>query len=113
MKETTLLLRQIHPNFIQADRVTSQAFRPTSKDEQHVSMYDGDQIGPQPAFEYYTEGGNHSIGVMAVNMAECSELEMSVRPDPELLPEHVMIDFSDFTKKVTEKKAKLLKARAE
>lgn len=49
MTPQTQLLRQIHPNFVQAGRVTSQAFRPTPKDENHLSVYDGDQIQPEAA----------------------------------------------------------------
>ncbi|OQC41352.1 MAG: hypothetical protein BWX66_00754 [Deltaproteobacteria bacterium ADurb.Bin058] len=46
MNVHTLLLRQIHPDFIQNQRVSSQAFRPTPKDERKLSVYDGDLITP-------------------------------------------------------------------
>lgn len=42
MTPDTLLLHQIHPSFIQYGRVTSQAFRPTPKDEGFLSVDDGD-----------------------------------------------------------------------
>jgi hypothetical protein len=113
MNDATLLLRQIHPSFVQDGRVSSQAFRPTPKDEQNLSVYDGDQIQPQPAYEHYTTIlGFQSIGVMGVSVAECGELELPVRPDPETFPEHAVIDFSAFSKKATEKRAKLLRAKA-
>ena len=51
MTGTTLLLRQIHPSFVQDGRVTSQAFRPTPKDESLLSVYDGDQITPEGGVE--------------------------------------------------------------
>jgi hypothetical protein len=38
MTPETLLLRQIHPSFVQAGRVTSQAFRPTPKDGSLLSI---------------------------------------------------------------------------
>jgi hypothetical protein len=44
MTEATLLLRQVHPSFIQHGRVTSQVFRPTLKDKRLLSVYDGDLI---------------------------------------------------------------------
>ena len=44
MTSETLLLRQIHPSFVQKGRVTSQAFRPTPKDEHLLSVDNGDKI---------------------------------------------------------------------
>lgn len=114
MNDITLLLRQIHPGFVQDGRPSSQAFRPTPKDEQKLSVYDGDQITPADAFEHYTKDLKlSSSGVMAVSMAECGTLELPVTPDPAPFPEHVLIDFSAHGKSATEKKAKLLKAKAE
>jgi hypothetical protein len=55
MQSDTLLLRQIHPGFIQNGRVTSQAFRPTPKDKKKLSVYDGDKIDPEAAYRHYTE----------------------------------------------------------
>lgn len=49
MTEATLLLRQIHPTFIQYGRVTSQAFRPTPKDEDQLSVDNGDMITAEEA----------------------------------------------------------------
>ena len=113
MNDETLLLRQIHPAFVQGNRVSSQAFRPTPKDEQRLSVYDGDQIEPQDAYEHYTISlGLRSVGVMGVSVAECGKLELPAHPDPEPFPEHAVIDFSAFNKNATEKKAKLLRAKA-
>ncbi len=114
MNYSTLLLRQIHPSFVQQGRVTSQAFRPTPKDEHMLSMYDGDQIAPEPAFRHYTETlCCQSEGVLGVTVAECSELQLPAQPDPAPFPEHVLIDYTAFVKNEVEKKAKLLKATAE
>lgn len=114
MKQETLLLRQIHPSFVQQGRVTSQAFRPTPKDEHRLSVYDGDMIEPPPAYEHYTGTlGHASVGVMAVSVAECAGLNLPAVSDPEPFPEHAVIDFTGFEKRLVEKKAKLLKARAE
>ena len=55
MTGDTLLLRQIHPSFVQDGRVTSQAFRPTPKDDAQLSAYDGDQITPVAAWLNYTQ----------------------------------------------------------
>ena len=114
MNDATLLLRQIHPSFVQDGRVSSQDFRPTPKDKQHLSVYDGDQIGPRPAHEHYTTTlGFQSVAVMGLSVAECRALHLPARPDPEPFREHAVIDFSEFSKNATEKKAKLLRARAE
>uniref|UniRef100_Q3APY7 Uncharacterized protein n=1 Tax=Chlorobium chlorochromatii (strain CaD3) TaxID=340177 RepID=Q3APY7_CHLCH len=114
MKELSLLLRQIHPNFVQDGHLSSQAFRPTPKDEQQLSVYDGDMILPLDAWEHYNNIlGLTSCGVMAVNVAECTVLELPVMSDPQPFPEHVLIDFSAYNKREIEKKAKLLKAKAE
>jgi hypothetical protein len=114
MNDATLLLRQIHPGFVQNGRLSSQAFRPTPKDEQTLSVYDGDRISPADAWEHYMNIlGLMSRGVMAVSLSECSTLELPVMPDPKPFPEHALIDFSANSKSETEKKAKLLKVRAE
>ena len=42
MTDETLLLRQVHPSFLQDGVVSSQVFRPTPKDECKLSAYDGD-----------------------------------------------------------------------
>jgi hypothetical protein len=38
LNDTTLLHRQINPSWVQQGRVTSQAFRPTPKDESKLSV---------------------------------------------------------------------------
>ncbi len=114
MNNTTLLLRQIHPNFVQGGRLSSQAFRPTPKDEKKLSVYDGDQISPIDAWEHYTsELKCQSCGIMAVSMAECNVLHLPVISDPIPFQEHALIDFSAYSNRETEKKAKLLRTKAE
>lgn len=114
MTDETLLLRQVHPTFVQQGRVTSQAFRPTPKDENRLSTYDGDLIQPDLAWQHYTGTlGYDSIGVMAVSYAECTGFGLPVEPDPEPFPEHAYIDFSGFQKNEVEKLSKKLKSKAE
>lgn len=109
MNEKTLLLRQIHPSFIQSGRVTSQAFRPTPKDENRLSLYDGDQISPESSWIHFTSApGCQSSGVMAASKGQFDELALAVIPDGCPFPEHVSIDFSAFSKGDIEKKAKIL-----
>jgi len=114
MTESDLLLRQIHPSFIQSGRVTSQAFRPTPKDEGKLSAYDGNMIEPQPAWQHYSEVlKKASVGVMAVSRDECTALNLSIEPNPTPFPEHMLIDFRAFDKKVVEAMAKQLRRHAE
>ncbi|MDD3034895.1 MAG: hypothetical protein PHT25_09900 [Bacteroidales bacterium] len=114
MNNNTILLRQIHPAFVQQGRVTSQAFRPTPKDQNRLSVYDGDQITAYNAFEHYTQQlGNNSIGILAVTIAECNDVQLPVQPDPEPFPEHAVIEFADLGKRDIEKRAKQLRIKAE
>jgi len=114
MKAETELLRQINPNFIQDGRVSSQAFRPTPKDEGRLSVYDSDLIDPSAAFAHFTGNlGFQSCGVQAVTVAECAGLDLPARPDPAPFPEHAVIDFSAFQKRQVEGKAKQLRVLAE
>jgi hypothetical protein len=73
--DDTLLLRQVHPGFVQNDRPSSQIFRPTPKDELKLSVYDGDLITPEQSWKHFTgELGYRSVGVLAVtvrNAANC------------------------------------------
>jgi len=115
VKEDTPLLRQVHPSFIQNGRVSSQVFRPTPKDDKKLSVYDGHAIAASDAYEHYTTSlKQSSVGVMAVTCQECKELELETKDDPlENFPEHAVIDFSPYGTNSTEKKAKILRSRAE
>ena len=95
LDDNTWLLRQIHPSWVKAGHVTSQAFRPTEKDKGCLSVYDGDRITPRDAWRHYTAVlGFRSVGVVSVTVAECVENSLTVYENP--LPdfqEHVLIDF--------------------
>jgi hypothetical protein len=112
---TTLLLRQIHPSFVQSGYPTSQAFRPTPKDEAELSGYDGDQISAEASFVHYTTVWKlASAGTMALTVDECSAESLGVRPDPlEDCPEHAVVDFTGLTDKECYKKSKKLQAKAQ
>jgi hypothetical protein len=113
MNPTTQLLRQINPAFVQEDRVTSQAFRPTPKDENHLSVYNGDQISAQAAWEHFVSNPVcNSVGVMAVTFDECQKHSLPVYADGIGYKEHCTIDFSEFKEKDIKKKAKVLSAYA-
>lgn len=114
MTSATLLLRQVHPSFVQAGRVTSQVFRPTPKDALLLSVYDGDLIDPEDAWKHFMSSTDClSVGVLAVSVAECESISLTARPDPEPFLEHGVIDFSNFSQSQVEKASKKLKAFAE
>ena len=114
MNAGTRLHRQVHPSWVQEGRVTSLAFKPTSKDENCLSVYDGDQIDAEAAWRHYVNTLNlESIGVLAVTVGECEILELTVVPDPDAFPEHVCIDFRGLTNRQIEKKAKTLNSKAQ
>ncbi len=94
MTDETLLFRQIHPNFVQNERVTSQAFRPTPKDEGKLSVYDGDMISAEDSWKHHTGLGLESAGVLAVTVQECDAESLVVCPSPQPFPEHAHIDFN-------------------
>ncbi len=113
MTGTTLLLRQINPAFIQNGQVTSQAFRPTPAHDLLLSVYNRDLIEPKPAWEHFTTvQKKDSVGVLAVTVSECTELDLPVVESPEVFREHCHVDFSSFTSKKIEQKGKLLRDRA-
>jgi hypothetical protein len=113
MTGTTLLLRQIHPSFVKLGRVTSQAFRPTPKDEQKLSVYDGDLITPDVSWAHYRGRKLESVGVMAVTVEECTREDLVARSSPEHFPEHAEIGFDGFNANECEEKGKKLKTAAE
>lgn len=114
MNAETVLLRQIHPSFCQAGRVTSQAFRPTPKDGHYLSVDNGDRIEARAAWERFTANVLcTSIGVAAVSLAECQEQNLAVIEDGDPYPEHCSINFSALEKKEIERKAKILSRKAQ
>lgn len=114
MNAATFLLRMIHPSFVNQGRVSSQAFRPTPKDESKLSVYDGDLIRPEAAFAHFTAQPRcRSCGTQAVTVAECTEASLVAASDPEPFPEHAIIDFSGLSKTEVEKKAKQLRSKAD
>jgi len=110
--DDTLLLRQAHPNFIHAGRVTSQAFTPTPKDANQVSAYDGDKFTPEASWMHYTSRGLSSAGVLGVSVRECAALQLQASPSSEVFEGHVSIDFTGIPRSSFKAKTKELTAYA-
>lgn len=98
-----LLLRQVHPSFVQEGRITSQAFRPTPKDQKKLSTNRESLISPQEAYELHTEQKKlYSAGVWGITVAEVlenGELKIQEDPikDPVIDDSHCLIDFSQIS----------------
>ena len=114
MTDETLLLRQVHPDFIPSGQLTSQAFMPFPKDRGKPSVYDNDQISASEAHKHYTEVlGNASDSVWGVTCAEVEEAGLTSASDPlEDFLSHALIDFTAHPEKCFRKLAKKLKASA-
>lgn len=113
MNDATIVYRQIHPSFVQAGFPTSQAFRPTPKDESKLSVYDGGQITAENSFKHYVnELSLSSVGVMGLTVAECGAESLAVCSAPEPFREHAVIDFSGLTDKDCRNKSKKLQSKA-
>jgi len=114
MNVGTLLLRQVHPSWVQQGHVTSQAFKPMPKDQKKLSVYNGDLIDAEAAWAHFTGRlGYHSAGVLGVTVGECNQNGLQAAPDPqEKFPEHATIDFSPLADNQIEKAAKRLRTLA-
>ena len=115
MQAETLLLRQVHPSFVQEGRFSSQAFVPTKKDNGKLSVYHGGKIQPEASWKHYTtELGMSSAGVIAVTVAECDAEQLPSEHDATPYPEHCFIDFRSaiLSKSAIKKKADNLATHA-
>lgn len=114
MTPDTLLLRQVHPKFMNGAVVTSQAFMPFPRDDGKLSVYDGSQIGAADAYLHYTQTlGNQSCGVWAVTKLEADTEGVKGAPDPlPTFPAHAIIDFGSMSERMCRKIAKRLKTIA-
>ncbi len=120
MEKQTLLHRQVHPSFVQADKIslqvfiiTSQVFKPTPKDDSKLSVYNSEKFTAKESFSHFiSEPKNNSIGVVSVNVEECSLESLPVIEDNIPFDGHCHIDFKNLTSNQVEKKAKKLKLAA-
>ncbi len=103
--EDEILLRQVHPAWIQEGRITSQAFRPTLKDQNKLSVNRDSKTSPEDAYRLYTEERKlSSSGVWGVSVGEIREIgDLHIQQDPLNTPvndpSHCLIDFSEIPSK--------------
>lgn len=96
-----MLFRQVHPHFVRDGRPSSQAFRPTKKDEGKLSVARGSLTTAEDAFRHHTERLQlPSAGTWGVLVGECKEQGLQTFPDPVTAPPerfpdpaHAYVDF--------------------
>ncbi len=89
------LLRQVHPNFVQGDRLTSQVFEATPKDEGLLSVHRGSKTTAREAFERFLARQFKTCGVVAVTVAEVIGAHLAAHDDPQVDdPAHAVINFN-------------------
>lgn len=126
MQDLTLLHRQVHPSFVQDNKISSQVFEedrvgdptitslvftPTPKDENKLSVYNGDKHSPEESYDHYTRS-LQSAGVVSVSLEECKKISLDAVEDNNPFNGHSVIDFKDLLKREVKTKAKLLKSFA-
>lgn len=113
MTAETLLLRQVHPNFVQNGFASSVAFRPNESDNGLMSVYDCDLITAEDAWVHFTSVLlKKSAGVTALSVGECMAESLPPRPDTQPFPEHAVVDFTKVDEKLWRSKSKKLQAKA-
>ncbi len=108
------LYRQVHPSWIADGVPSSQAFKPTKKDQGMLSVSLGSKITPEASFVHHTQVLRRaSAGVWAVTVAETTEAELLSYAQPlDDSPAHGFIDFRGLGRGQIEVKAKLLLGKA-
>jgi len=115
MTPETILYRQVHESWIKNSRPTSQAFKPTPKDNNRLSVHYGAMLTAEEAWLYYTKQLQlDSGGVVAVTVAECNFLDLPVEPNAVSLAKsdsirHAEINFESFSGNTLKKKARQLR----
>lgn len=109
-----LLLRQVHPTWLVDGRPSSQAFRPTRKDEGMVSVNRVTHVTVEEAHAAHTGRGFASVGVLAITVGDCApdikaiEAPMTEADDGFDDSSHVILDFRGMSNGTVEKQARRL-----
>ncbi|CEJ70913.1 hypothetical protein BN1195_03252 [Chryseobacterium oranimense G311] len=121
MNNETLLHRQIHPSWVQNDSISSQAFlneqviaslsfTPSAKDDNKLSVYNGEKYTAEESYIHFTESFE-SAGVLSVSCEEITSVEDLVAyEDNDPFDGHSVIDYSSVESSTqVKKKAKKIK----
>jgi hypothetical protein len=114
-----VLFRQIHPSFIQDGVPSSQAFLPSAKDMDRLSVDRSSLTTAEAAHALYTAAGHASAAVYGLTVEEFGAEAIHCYADP--LPgsapvapnqAHALADYSPYGVNQRKPKAKRLKQRA-
>jgi hypothetical protein len=110
----SLFYRQVNPNWVHGGLPTSQAFGPTPKDKEKLSVDDAAKVSAEGSWRHFTEKlGLASVGTWAVSMGEVEEAEdLVVAASPTVAaedptknnPAHCDLDFSGVSSKGQKKR---------
>jgi hypothetical protein len=94
-----VLFRQVNPTWTKSDgTISSQAFKPTKKDNGKLSVDRSSKSTAQAAFEHHQAVGV-SCCVIGVTVGEVSDLGLASFDDPTIeKPAHAYIDMSNKTR---------------
>lgn len=105
----SLFYRQVNPTWLANGVPSSQAFGPTPKDEDKLSVDDAAKVSAQEAWRHFTEKlGLRSVGTWAVSLTEVEEAgDLMVASSPTVVaedpaknnPAHCHVDFSQVSTK--------------
>lgn len=116
-----MLWRNVNPNWIDEGRLTSQVYRPTPKDQKHLSVAREERVSAAAHYAEFTDSlGLASAGVWAVTVEECSTVGIpavhdelsSKRPDP-CPTGHTHLDFTGHSSNRAKRIGGILRDRAE
>lgn len=101
---TEFLHRQVNPSWVVDGVPSSQAFRPTKKDEGLLSVSRGSEVSAEESFDHHTGTlGLRSAGAWSVTVDECGESGTQAIDDPtDETPHHAVVDFRGFSRKQAE-----------
>ena len=109
------LYRQVHPSWFVDGMITSQAFKPTTKDRGKVSVRMSTVVTAEEAYQYHISQGLKSIGTYQVTVDDIVSCELHAIDDSRLdsAPRgHAYIDYRGIAKKPAERAAKELRTCA-
>jgi hypothetical protein len=114
-----ILFRQIHPSFVHLGDPSSQAFAPTPKDSNKLSVDRSALTTSADSYSLFTANGHTSAAVYGLTVGEFGAEDLACHADPlagsERLranPAHAYADYSPFTGGQQKNKAKRLKQKA-
>jgi hypothetical protein len=112
--EGEVLRRQVHPSWMDRGSPSSQAFKPTAKDDGQLSVR-RESMSPEDAYRAHVESGLQSVGTWGVSVAEIRGTAGRAVDDsalPDVPEQHAYIDMRAFSPKQSERAAKALKRAA-